>query len=112
MTPEACAEIEAATDIVGYAPYLDALAAAAGQRGTRATIASSSTARGSRCALAVGGAQVAVVSGGDPGVFAMAAAVFEAIEGRTGLARDRRARCARHIGDAGGGGAARRAARP
>ncbi|MBS0540800.1 MAG: precorrin-3B C(17)-methyltransferase, partial [Proteobacteria bacterium] len=31
-------------------------------------------------ALAASGRQVAVVSGGDPGVFAMAAAVFEAVE--------------------------------
>ena len=33
-------------------------------------------------ALAASGRQVAVVSGGDPGVFAMAAAVFEAVESR------------------------------
>ena len=35
-------------------------------------------------ALAAAGRQVAVVSGGDPGVFAMAAAVCEAIDGGAG----------------------------
>ena len=44
------------------------------------TIASSSSARGIALSLAAAGRQVAVVSGGDPGVFAMAAAVFEAVE--------------------------------
>ena len=46
----------------------------------RPTTASSSTARASRSILPPKGAHVAVVSGGDPGVFAMAAAVFEAVE--------------------------------
>ena len=36
--------------------------------------------------LAAEGRTVAVVSGGDPGVFAMAAAVFEAIEERPAMA--------------------------
>ena len=44
------------------------------------TIASRSSARVTRLTLAAEGKKVAVVSGGDPGVFAMAAAVFEAIE--------------------------------
>ena len=37
--------------------------------------------------LAAEGRAVAVVSGGDPGVFAMAAAVFEAVEERPSMAR-------------------------
>ena len=40
-----------------------------------------------RLKLAAEGREVAVVSGGDPGVFAMAAAVFEAIEDEPAMAR-------------------------
>ena len=64
-------------------------------------------------ALAAAGRQVAVVSGGDPGVFAMAAAVFEALEAGEPAWRGLDVRVdPRHHRDAGGGGADRRAARP
>jgi precorrin-3B C17-methyltransferase len=80
MTPEAGAAIGAASDIVGYGPYLDRLALRADQRAH----ASDNRAELNRARLALKlaaeGRAVAVVSGGDPGVFAMAAAVFEAIE--------------------------------
>lgn len=80
MTPEASAEIEAASDVVGYGPYLARLNVRAGQRAH----ASDNRAELERARLALKlaekGASVAVVSGGDPGVFAMAAAVFEAAE--------------------------------
>jgi len=80
MTPEAGAAIEAATDVVGYGPYLDRLALRADQRAH----ASDNRAELDRARLALKlaaeGREVAVVSGGDPGVFAMAAAVFEAVE--------------------------------
>ena len=64
-------------------------------------------------ALAASGRDVAVVSGGDPGIFAMAAAIFEAIEAGdpTWRALDVGG-LARRLGDAGGGGPARRTARP
>ena len=80
MTPEAGAAIAAASDLVGYGPYLDRLALRQDQRAH----ASDNRAELDRARLALklaaeGGA-VAVVSGGDPGVFAMAAAIFEAIE--------------------------------
>ncbi|MBN9074555.1 MAG: precorrin-3B C(17)-methyltransferase [Rhizobiales bacterium] len=80
ITPEATAAIAAATDFYGYAPYLDRLSLRPDQR-THASDNREEIDR-SRAALeaAAGGAQVAVVSGGDPGVFAMAAAVCEAIE--------------------------------
>ncbi len=74
------AELEAATDIVGYQPYLDRVPQRPGQQRhgsdnrvelSRAREALTMTAEGRR---------VVVVSGGDPGVFGMAAAVFEAIE--------------------------------
>ncbi len=102
-----------ATDLVGYAPYLARCPQRAGQ--TRHASDNREELNRARAALrlAVAGAHVAVVSGGDPGVFAMAAAIFEAIDrGEPGWRGDRRARFARHIGDAGGSGAARRAIGP
>ncbi len=80
ITPQATAALQAATDLVGYQPYLARIAPHPDQQrhgsdnrveGERARLALS---------LAAEGRRVAVVSGGDPGVFAMAAAVFEAIE--------------------------------
>jgi precorrin-3B C17-methyltransferase len=80
MTPEASAAIEAAGDIVGYGPYVQRLALRTGQR----VHASDNRVEMERARLALKlaaeGRTVAVVSGGDPGLFAMAAAVFEAIE--------------------------------
>jgi precorrin-3B C17-methyltransferase / cobalt-factor III methyltransferase len=80
MTPEASAVIAAATDVVGYGPYVGRLALGSGQRAhvsdNRAELARARLALG----LAAEGRAVAVVSSGDPGVFAMAAALFEAIE--------------------------------
>jgi precorrin-3B C17-methyltransferase len=80
ITPAATAALDAATDVVGYQPYLDRLSQRPGQRrhgsDNRAEIARAQHA----LALTAAGHHVAVVSGGDPGVFAMAAAVFEATE--------------------------------
>jgi precorrin-3B C17-methyltransferase len=80
MTPEASAAIEAASDIVGYGPYVQRLALRTDQR----VHASDNRVELERARLALklaaSGRTVAVVSGGDPGVFAMGAAVFEAIE--------------------------------
>ena len=80
MTPEASAEIEAASDVVGYAAYVERLALRPDQRAH----ASDNRVELDRARLALTlaseGHAVAVVSGGDPGVFAMAAALFEAIE--------------------------------
>jgi precorrin-3B C17-methyltransferase len=80
ITPEASAAIEAASDIVGYGPYVQRLALRTDQR----VHASDNRVEMDRARLALKlaaeGRTVAVVSGGDPGVFAMAAAVFEAIE--------------------------------
>jgi precorrin-3B C17-methyltransferase len=80
ITPEATAALAAASDVVGYAPYLARLPAVTGQlrhaSDNREEIARARLG----LELAVRGREVAVVSGGDPGVFAMAAAVFEAIE--------------------------------
>jgi cobalt-precorrin 5A hydrolase/precorrin-3B C17-methyltransferase len=80
MTPEASGAIKAATDVVGYGAYVERLALRADQRAH----ASDNRVEMDRARLALKlvaeGRTVAVVSGGDPGVFAMAAAVFEAVE--------------------------------
>ena len=80
LTPEAAAALESADALYGYGPYLDRVPARSGQ--TRHP--SDNREEGERAAAALRhateGAQVALVSGGDPGVFAMAAAVCEQIE--------------------------------
>jgi precorrin-3B C17-methyltransferase len=80
MTPEASAAVASASDIVGYGPYVQRLALRKDQR----VYASDNRVEMDRARLALRlateGRAVAVVSGGDPGVFAMAAAVFEAVE--------------------------------
>ena len=81
MTPAASAAIAGATDLVGYGPYLDRLGALRPQQRRHASDNRVELDRARHAlALASEGKQVAVVSGGDPGVFAMAAAVFEAVE--------------------------------
>lgn len=79
-TPEATAALAEATDIIGYAPYVARVPAHPGQR-RHATDNRQELERAAHAlALAASGARVAVVSSGDAGVFAMASAVFEALE--------------------------------
>jgi precorrin-3B C17-methyltransferase len=69
-----------ATDLVGYGPYLERVPQAPGQqRHTSDNRVEIERARHA-LTLAAAGRDVVVVSGGDPGIFAMAAAVFEAVE--------------------------------
>jgi precorrin-3B C17-methyltransferase len=82
MTPEAGAEIDAASDVVGYAPYVERLALRPDQHAHRSDNRVELDRARLALTLATQGRAVAVVSGGDPGVFAMAAAIFEAIEER------------------------------
>ncbi|HEY2874432.1 MAG TPA: precorrin-3B C(17)-methyltransferase [Reyranella sp.] len=80
MTPATKVAIAEATDLVGYGPYLDRVPAVQGQcRHASDNRVELDRARHA-LSLAAAGRKVAVVSGGDPGVFAMAAAVFEAVE--------------------------------
>jgi precorrin-3B C17-methyltransferase len=80
MTPATRSAIAEATDLVGYGPYLDRVSVAQGQcRHASDNRVELDRARHA-LSLAAAGRKVAVVSGGDPGVFAMAAAVFEAVE--------------------------------
>ncbi|MDK9696585.1 MAG: precorrin-3B C(17)-methyltransferase [Siculibacillus sp.] len=80
MTSETAAILAEATDLVGYHPYV----ARCPERPGQVRHASDNRVEIERAAhalaLAAAGRKVAVVSGGDPGVFAMAAAVMEAID--------------------------------
>ena len=81
LTPAAARALQAATDLVGYGPYLDRIPEIiSGQRRHASDNRVEVERAGHALTLAAEGKKVAVVSGGDPGVFAMAAAVFEAIE--------------------------------
>lgn len=79
-TPEARAAIADATEFFGYGPYLDRLTLRADQ--IRHASDNREELDRAKAALqrAMAGSDVCVVSGGDPGVFAMAAAVCEAID--------------------------------
>ncbi|WP_096785730.1 precorrin-3B C(17)-methyltransferase [Rhodobacter sp. CZR27] len=86
VTPEVTAALAEATDVVGYIPYVARVAPRPGlvlhpsdnrvevERATHAL------------EMAAAGRRVVVVSSGDPGVFAMASALFEAMEARPDLA--------------------------
>jgi len=80
LTAEAADALAAADALYGYGPYLDRVPPRPGQ----ARYASDNREEKARAAAALRhatqGARVAVVSGGDPGVFAMAAAVCAEIE--------------------------------
>lgn len=77
LTPEARDAIASADELVGYAPYLDRVPHDPRQR----RHPSDNRVEAERAAfaldLAKSGSRVAVVSSGDPGVFAMASAVLE-----------------------------------
>ncbi len=80
QTPQATEALAAATDLVGYATYLDRVPDRPGQiRHASDNRVELDRARHA-LSLAVEGRRVAVVSSGDAGVFAMASAVFEAVE--------------------------------
>ncbi len=80
IVPEATAVLETASDVVGYQPYIDRLPERTGQRRHGSDNRVEINRARDALAMAADGRTVAVVSGGDPGVFAMAAAVFEAVE--------------------------------
>lgn len=82
VTPEVTAMLAEATDVIGYIPYVKRVVPRDGltlhPTDNRVEIDRATHA----LTLAAEGHRVAVVSGGDPGVFAMASAVFEALEGK------------------------------
>jgi precorrin-3B C17-methyltransferase len=80
-TPQAADALAAATDIVGYGPYVDRVPLREGQVRHASDNREEIDRARHALRLAAEGRSVAVVSSGDAGVFAMASAVFEAIEG-------------------------------
>jgi precorrin-3B C17-methyltransferase len=77
-TSEAQARLAAATDLVGYRPYLDqAGPLGPGQRAHPFPNRKEAERAAFALDLAAAGADVVLVSSGDPGVFAMASAVLE-----------------------------------
>ncbi|MCI0431704.1 MAG: precorrin-3B C(17)-methyltransferase [Rhodospirillales bacterium] len=84
LTPEAAEVLASATDIVGYATYVARVPA--GPPGQKRHVSGNRVefdrARHA-LELARAGHRVAVVSSGDPGVFAMAATVMEAVDTNT-----------------------------
>ena len=80
VTPEVSAALSDATDVLGYAPYVARVPARAGLRLHPSDNRMELQRAGEGLKLAVEGRRVVIVSSGDPGVFAMAAAVFEALE--------------------------------
>lgn len=80
VTPEVTAALAAATDIVGYARYVARVRARPGLTVHASDNRVELQRAGEALRLAAEGRHVVVVSSGDPGVFAMASAVFEALE--------------------------------
>lgn len=77
LTPETRGALAAADDLVGYTTYLDRVPRRAGQVRHGSDNRVESERAEFALDLARRGRRVAVVSGGDPGVFAMATAVLE-----------------------------------
>jgi len=80
ITPETLAIIANSTDFVGYGPYLARLALRPDQKAHPTDNREELERARHALRLAHEGHRVAVVSGGDPGVFAMASTVMEAID--------------------------------
>ncbi len=81
MTPATTAVLAKATDLVGYGPYLERIPETRPHQRRHASENRAELERARHAlSLAAAGREVVVVSGGDPGVFAMAAAIFEAVE--------------------------------
>ncbi|MCW2936741.1 MAG: putative precorrin methylase [Actinomycetia bacterium] len=78
LTPQASAVLAAADDIVGYGPYVDRVPVNPRQRRHGSDNRVEAQRAEFALDLALRGRRVAVVSSGDPGVFAMASPVLEA----------------------------------
>ncbi|WP_416966882.1 precorrin-2 C(20)-methyltransferase [Streptomyces sp. 4F14] len=78
LTPESRGALAGADDLVGYTTYLDRVPVRPGQRRHGSDNRVEAERAEFALQLARRGRRVAVVSGGDPGVFAMATAVLEA----------------------------------
>ena len=76
-TPEVSRELELAEDLVGYSTYINRVPERVGQRRHLSDNKVEAERAAMALDLAARGRRVAVISSGDPGVFAMAAAVLE-----------------------------------
>ncbi len=85
VTPEVSAALAEATDVIGYFPYVARIAERPGLTLHGSDNRVELDRAGLALRLAAAGARVVVVSSGDPGVFAMASAVFEALEAEPAL---------------------------
>jgi len=85
-TPAAVAAVRSAEAVVGYGPYVDAVADLihSDQRIVRSTMGAESDRADAAAALAAAGWRVAIVSSGDAGVFGMASTVLEAATAMVG----------------------------
>jgi precorrin-3B C17-methyltransferase / cobalt-factor III methyltransferase len=80
LTPEASQALDAVSDLFGYGPYAARVAPRPGLTVHPSDNRVERERAGAALEMAARGRRVGIVSGGDPGVFAMAAAVMEAIE--------------------------------
>jgi precorrin-3B C17-methyltransferase len=81
VTPEVTQALARATDVVGYIPYVARIAPRAGLTLHPSDNRVEMDRARAALEMAAAGRDVVIVSSGDPGVFAMASAVFEALEG-------------------------------
>lgn len=80
VTPEVAAALAEATDVVGYIPYVARVAPRPGLTLHPSDNRVEMDRAHAALTMAAEGRRVVVVSSGDPGVFAMASALFEALE--------------------------------
>lgn len=80
MTPEALRAVAVSQEFYGYFPYIERLNLRPDQKAVASDNREELARARAALARAAEGINVCVVSGGDPGVFAMASAVCEAIE--------------------------------
>jgi len=81
MSPEVQEILKSATDLVGYKTYIDLIGSLANGKQRHESDNREEIARATMALdLAATGKYVAVVSSGDPGIYAMAAAVFEVLD--------------------------------
>lgn len=88
VTAEVREALAQATDVVGYIPYVARVAPREGLSLHPSDNRVEMDRAAHALAMAAEGKRVVVVSSGDPGVFAMASALFEAVEGFAGVVPD------------------------
>lgn len=88
VTAEVREALAQATDVVGYIPYVARVAPREGLTLHPSDNRVEMDRAAHALAMAAEGRRVVVVSSGDPGVFAMASALFEAVEGFAGVVPD------------------------